>query len=80
MSDAELIVRFSPGVEESEARKVVESLGCGVRRRMRDDHPSIVTFIVRGPSPAIETALDTLGRRSDVDHVERNGPDHHILD
>jgi len=83
MSEAtpsELIVRFVSGVPEDDARAAIASLGCSVRRRMRDDSASIVTLLVRGSKAAIEAAAARLAADARVDLVEKNAGGYRALD
>jgi len=80
MSRAEIIVRFRAGVPEDEARSAVEGLGGQVRRRMRDDHPDIVTLIVGGDDEVMKRAAAELGSDGRVDLVEDNAGGFRALD
>lgn len=76
---AELIVRFRAGTNEAEARALVVSMGCDVRRRMRDDSDEIVTLLIKGPPDAIGRARTALDRDPHVELVEDNAGGFGIL-
>lgn len=67
----ELIVRFQKGTSEDDARKIAESAGTKVRRRMRGDSPDEVTLLLRVEGDVKATEKQLKGHKS-VDLTEIN--------
>ncbi len=72
---AELIVDFRPGVSEDRAREVIEAAGGAVRRRMRNDDPSLVRMLARVPSGDVSTEI---AAAPEVARTEHNREDYGI--
>lgn len=70
MESKELIVGFRRGVEEADARKIVEATGASVKRRMRTDHADEVMFLVLTHDP--KTVEKVMKKNADVTHTEIN--------
>lgn len=74
---SELIVDFRAGVSEDTARAVMARAGATVRRRMRNDDPSLVRLLARLPAPEAD-AIAAISGAPEVARVEANRGDYGI--
>ncbi len=70
-STQEIMVGFRAGLSEDAARKVAESFGVKVRRRMRTDSDEEVMLLVRVSGDSAQTKAK-LDKHGDVTYTELN--------